>query len=66
MPSELDKMSMNNLNKLDDHFASISQRVASLDRLIDPQNIESLFEAAEQLKHIILELQDISEKKVFA
>jgi hypothetical protein len=57
---------INTLNSLDNAFATMAQRVADLDKSIDPRNLESIITAKNNLAQIIGDLEKLQCNKLDA
>ena len=62
--SEASSNALSTLDNLDSAFAQMAQRVASLDKVIDPNNLDSIVAAKNDLAQIIGDLEKLQFNKV--
>ena len=57
---------LHTLDSLDSAYAQMAQRVANLDKIIDPKNLDSIIHAKNDLAQIIGDLEKLQFNKVGA
>ena len=62
--SEASSKALHTLESLDDAYARMAQRVANLDKTIDPKNLDSIIHAKNDLAQIIGDLEKLQFNKV--
>lgn len=62
--SEASSTTLHTLDNLDNAFAQMAQRVANLDKVIDPNNLDSIVAAKNDLAQIIGDLEKLQFNKV--